>query len=35
MIYGMKLVAVALLTFLSFVAVAAQDQRKQLDASAR
>ena len=32
MIYGMKFVAVALLTFLSFVAVGAQDQRKQLDA---
>ena len=31
MIYGMKLAAVALLTFLSFVAVSAQDQRKQLD----
>ena len=32
MIYGMKIVAVALFTLLSFVGVAAQDQRKQLDA---
>jgi hypothetical protein len=32
MIYRMKLVAVALFTLLSFGAVAAQDQRKQLDA---